>query len=164
MHTEFRKANIPADLRRLMAFDRQTFEAADRFDAAYWKTLDSFWMLVNGERVGCCAFERDVDFQEDVHPSRENLPMPGSIYIASTAILPRMRGKGYGLLFKTWQLTYARTNGFNRIVTNVRGRNRAIIALNKKVGFQRIRTTRGYYQEPTDSTVVMELRLEKPRT
>lgn len=143
----------------MLAFDRKVFPISDRFPPTYWTTLTSYWMLVDGVKAGCCAFQKHIDLQEDLRPDHFNPAMKGSLYIASTGILPRFQGRGLGTLMKAWQICYARRHGFNRIVTNTRKRNTAMIRLNKKFGFKVLRTTRAYYCEPTDSTVVMELRL-----
>lgn len=154
MHTEFKRAVLPGELRALMAFDRKVFPPADRFPASYWKVLDCFWLLIQGVKVGCCAFEADTAFDDS---------MPGSLYIATTGILPRFQRKGFGLLIKSWEIAYARQHGFSRIVTNTRKKNRAMIALNRRVGFETIRTVPRYYSDPVDATVVMELLLKPVR-
>jgi ribosomal protein S18 acetylase RimI-like enzyme len=159
MKTEFRKAIVPAELRSLQAFDRKVFRKSDLFPASYWKICESYWMLIDGVKVGCCAFEKHVDFQQDIRPDGRNPRMEGSLYISTTGILPRFQGRGLGHLMKQWQIVYARHYGFTRIVTNTRKRNAAMIALNQKFDFQKVRSTSRYYSEPTDATVVMELRL-----
>lgn len=153
METEFKEAVLPDDLRRLRAFDRKVFPRSDLFSIQDWKEYKSYWMIIDGTTVGCCAFQEHVDFQEDL--SR----MQGSLYISSTGILPKYQGAGLGRLFKSWQIAYARYHGFHRIVTNTRSRNQRMIALNRRFGFRILRTTPGYYTGPKDSTVVMELRL-----
>ena len=158
METEFRRAVIPDDVRGLRAFDRQVFRKADLFSTEEWKTYESWWMVVQGVSVGCCAFEANVDFQEDIRADGTNPAMKGSLYISTTGILPRFRRSGLGRLFKSWQIAYARFHGFHRIVTNCRKRNTAIVDLNKSFGFRIIRTTPRYYSGPTDATVVMERR------
>jgi ribosomal protein S18 acetylase RimI-like enzyme len=159
MKTEFTRAIVPHEVRRLMAFDRKVFPAADVFPAAYWKVCESWWLLVDGRRAGCCAFERHVDFLEDAE--EEGYPRrKGSLYIATTGILPKYQGMGFGRILKAWQVSYARYHGFSRIVTNSRRRNAAMIALNRKFGFRVVRTIAGYYGDPTDAAVVMELRLD----
>ena len=160
MKTEFRKVVVPDELRGLLAFDRKTFRPSDRFDSAYWKELRSYWLLVNDTKVGCCAFQEHVDFQEDIREDASNPPSKGSIYIATTGILPRFQGLGFGRLLKSWEVSYARYNGFNRIVTNMRSKNRAMLSLNQSFRFQRSRTTKRYYSDPEDATVVMELSLD----
>jgi len=159
MKTEFRKASIPAELRSLQAFDRKVFRKSDLFPAAYWSICESYWMLVDGVKVGCCAFERHVDFQQDLRADGSNPFMEGSLYISTTGILPRFQSRGFGRLMKQWQIAYARYHGFTRIVTNTRKRNVAMIALNRKFHFRIVRTTPRYYDHPTDATVVMELPL-----
>ena len=114
-------------------------------------------MLVDRKKVGCCAFERNVDFRQDLRADGRNPKLGGSLYIATTGILPEVQGQGLGTLLKSWQVAYARHNGFTRIVTNTRKSNRAMIRLNKNLGFKSIRTTANYYAEPAESTVVMEL-------
>lgn len=161
MRTEFRKAVLPNQIRSLMAFDRKVFPRSDRFGAADWRTYESYWMIIDGVRVGCCAFEKHVDFQEDV--SGANPPRKGSLYISSTGILPGFQGRGFGALLKSWEISYARHHGFTRIVTNTRKQNLPMIRLNRRVGFRVVRTTPRYYSHPADSTVVMELRLQHRR-
>jgi len=161
MKTEFRKAVIPDDVRSLRAFDRQVFRRDDWFGTEDWRTYESWWMVVEGVRVGCCAFEPNVDFQEDVRADGTNPAMKGSLYISTTGILPRVQQSGLGRLFKSWQIAYARFHGFRRIVTNCRRRNTAIVDLNKSFGFRIIRTTPRYYSGPIDATVVLEQRSSK---
>jgi ribosomal protein S18 acetylase RimI-like enzyme len=162
MKTEFRRA-LSTEIRALAAFDRKIFRESDRFDTAYWKAVEAYWMLVNNVKVGCCAFEKHVDFQEDIGDDPTNFRMDGSLYISTTGILPAHQGKGLGQLLKCWEIAYARLHGFTRIITNSRKGNHAMIALNRKFGFEIIRTTPHYYSDPTDSAVVMELVLS-PRS
>jgi ribosomal protein S18 acetylase RimI-like enzyme len=145
LKTEFRKAELPREVRSLQAFDRKAFREADRFPAAYWKVCESWWMVAGGVKIGCCAFERDS-------------PRKGSLYIATTGILPDYRHRGFGTLLKAWEIGYARFHGFRRIVANSRKSNAAMIALNRKFGFRVIRTVARYYAEPVEAAVVMELK------
>jgi ribosomal protein S18 acetylase RimI-like enzyme len=157
MITEFRKAILPGEIRALMAFDRRVFPKSDRFDAAYWNICESYWMAVDGIQVGCCAFERHVDFQDDISRDGLNRRRRGTLYICSTGILPKFQGKGFGTLLKSWEVSFARYHGFKRMVTNTRKHNTRMIRLNRKFGFRVMRTTPRYYSDPADSTVVMEL-------
>jgi ribosomal protein S18 acetylase RimI-like enzyme len=157
MKTEFRKAILPQELNSLLAFDRKIFPPADRFDADYWKLCESHWLVVGRTKVGCCAFQKHVDF----HDASGHAPYrKGSLYISTTGILPRFQHQGLGPLLKSWQIAYARYHGFNRIITNCRKRNARMIALNRQFGFRIVRTIPRYYTEPADSTVLMELLLE----
>jgi len=153
MNVEFRKVDLPKDLRALVRMDHKIFPKADWFPPSYWKCCESYWLLVDGKRAGCCAF----DLRED-----DRGPLPhGSLYIASTGILPSFQGCGMGRLMKAWQIAYARRNGFTRILTTTRRRNRPMIALNKAFGFRVARKIAGFYADPPDTALVMELRLRK---
>ena len=158
MKTEFRKAVLPDELRSLSAFDRKVF-SSDYFRPADWKDFQSYWLLIGGRKVGCCAFEEHVDFGDDIREDRANPHCPGSLYIASTGILPAFQKRGFGQLLKSWQIAYARYNGFTRVVTNTRKSNTAMIALNRKFHFRIVRTSARYYSDPVEATVVMELLL-----
>lgn len=157
MNTEFRRVMKPKEIRSLLIFDHKAFQGhpADWFDRDDWETLDSWWMIVGNRKIGCCAFDPHVDF----HETGENTYRRASLYIATTGILPRFRGLGFGRLLKCWQISYARYNGFTRIVTNSRKSNKPMIRLNEKFGFKVLRTTPNYYDNPREPTVVMELRL-----
>jgi ribosomal protein S18 acetylase RimI-like enzyme len=151
MNTEFRKAILPEETRSLGAFDRKVFLRADWFPPSYWKTCECYWMLVENKKVGCCAFQSRGQFPTDLDDGKSK-----SLYISTTGILPRFQGQGFGAVMKYWQIAYGRRHGFDRIVTNCRKRNRAMISLNKKCGFRVIRSIPRYYSDPSDSTVVME--------
>lgn len=153
MNTEFRKAILPEETRRLVAFDHKVFLAADWFPPSYWKSCECYWMLVENRKVGCCAFQSGGDFPFDLDGGKGK-----SLYISTTGILPRFQGQGLGRLMKSWQIAYGCHHGFERIVTNCRKQNAAMIALNKQAGFRVIRTIPRYYSAPMDATVVMEYR------
>jgi ribosomal protein S18 acetylase RimI-like enzyme len=160
MKTEFRKAVLPDELKRLVSFDHKVFTRADWFTKSDWERYDSYWLIVDEVTVGCCGFEHHVDFQDD--QEIENPPLPGSLYISTTSILPRFQGQGLGRLLKSWQIAYARRHRFARIVTNHRASNRQMIELNKEFGFRIIRRQKAiYYEDPDEPTVVMELKMPK---
>ena len=158
MRIEFRKADLPDDALALWEMDQEIF-AEDAFELAHWLMLESYWIMVDGERAGCAAFIRDVDFAEDLRDDDENIPQEGTLYIQSTGLLPKYRGLGVGSRVKQWQIEYARTNGFKRVVTNCRESNTRMIEINRRFGFKPVRVTPGYYGDG-EATVVMELMLE----
>jgi ribosomal protein S18 acetylase RimI-like enzyme len=159
MQIEFRRAVIPREIRSLTIFDHKAFHEhpGDWFDSDTWRCCEAWWMLVENRKAGCCAFQSHVDFQEDIRG--DNAVLAGSLYVVTTGILPAFQGLGLGQFMKAWQVSYARQNGFTRIVTNTRKSNRRMIALNKKFGFKPLRTTPRYYANPMEATVVMELSL-----
>ncbi len=158
MQTEFRRAKLPEETRSLLLFDRKAFSIypADWFEASDWQRCEPWWMTVNKKKIGCCAFQRDADFEDDIREQAGNPALPGSLYVVSTGILPAFWGRGFGRLLKCWQIAFARNQGFGRIVTNTRQSNKRMIALNQSFGFTLVRTTPGYYERPSEATVVME--------
>ena len=158
MRVEFRRVALPDEMRSLLLFDRKTFSPVDRFPASYWKVIESYWMLVDGVKVGCCGFEKHVDFTDEAGDESDYLERrKGSLYISTTGILPKYQHMGFGQMLKAFQVAHAKRRGFERLVTNARGRNAAMIRLNEKFGFRVVRVIPEYYADPVDSTVVMEL-------
>jgi ribosomal protein S18 acetylase RimI-like enzyme len=151
VNAEFRRAEIPAELRSLQAFDRKVFRKADVFPAEYWKQCEPYWLLIDGVKAGCCAFDKHT------------LHAKGTLYVSTTGILPRFQRRGLGQLMKQWQIAYARRHGFTRIVITTRKSNAPMIALNRKFHFKTVRTIPRYYSDPTESALVMELLLSPPR-
>jgi len=150
VNTEFRRAVLPAELRNLQAFDKKVFPRADVFPAEYWNQCEPYWLLIDGVKAGCCAFDKNTQHSK------------GTLYVSTTGILPRFQRKGLGQLMKQWQIAYARRRGFTRIVTTTRKSNARMIALNRKFHFKTVRTIPRYYAGPTEPALVMELQLTPP--
>ena len=148
---------MPEDGAELWRLDVAIF-GKDAFPPEDWLSLESYWILVDGQVAGCAAFIHDVEFQEDLRGDGENAAQPGTVYIQSTGLLRGYRGRGLGKRIKEWEIEYARRNGFRRMVTNCRESNAAMISINEKFGFRAIRSTPGYYEDG-EATVVMELLL-----
>jgi ribosomal protein S18 acetylase RimI-like enzyme len=155
MVLEFRRAVLPEEAFDLWKLDVEIF-GKDAFAPGDWLSLESYWVVVDGQVAGCAAFVHDVEFQEDLRGDGENAAQAGTVYIQSTGLLRDYRGRGLGNRIKAWQIEYAKRNGFRRMVTNCRESNAAMISINEKYGFRAIRRTPGYYQDG-EATIVMEL-------
>lgn len=153
INIEFRRAVLPDEIEALCEFDRQAFGSYpdDLFSPEDWAELESYWVLADGVTIGCIALKRDVGYDEE--------PESGSLYIASTGLLPKYQHQGYGGKLKEWQIDYARRQGFRLIVTNARESNIPSIKLNQRFGFKIRETVPGYYSNPDESAAVMELRI-----
>lgn len=153
MKIEFRKARVPDEIQALCEFDRKVFASfpADLFQPEDWAGYESYWMLADDKPVGCSAFIHNVDYDEQVKEK--------SLYIVTTGVLPELRGQGLGTQQKEWQIEYAKQNGFDVIVTNMRESNSRIISLNKKLGFTTREIVAAYYSDPEEAALVMELKL-----
>jgi len=152
---EFKKAIIPDEIGALCEFDRRAFCAYpnDAYGPESSQELESYWMIVERKTVGCTAFGHNIDFDQ--------MPRPGCLYISSTSVLPEFQGQGFGKRQKEWQIEYAKQNGFQVIVTNMRQSNERIIRINERFGFQRTKTVPDCYSDPKESAVVMELDLRR---
>jgi len=146
MKVEFPKVIIPDEIPALLDFDKKAFHdrPADVFSEEAWKEYESYWMVVDGEVVGCAAFD---ETNKD------------ELWIASTAILPELQGRGLGRKFKEWQIQYARANGFKRIGTVMRPSNARIIKLNGQFGFKPGKMRPNLYDNPVEDGIEMELLL-----
>jgi ribosomal protein S18 acetylase RimI-like enzyme len=153
MKIEFRKAIIPNEIEALYEFDHMAFESfpANLFEAEDWAQYESYWMIADGRTVGCSAFLHDVDYDEQTRPK--------CLWIVSTGIPPELQGQGLGSKLKEWQIEYARLRGFEFIVTNMRQSNSRIIRLNERFGFTPRELVPGYYDDPDEAALVMELKL-----
>ena len=111
---EFKKVNVAEEIDALCELDRKIFHAfpADLFTPEEWAEFESYWMIVDGKIVGCSAFIRDTDYDDEARP--------GCLHIMSTGILPEFRRRGLGMKQKQWQIEFAKQQGFRAIVTNTR--------------------------------------------
>jgi ribosomal protein S18 acetylase RimI-like enzyme len=154
---EFRKVKIPEELGALQRLDEKIFAAfpGDLFTQEEWESFESHWMIADGAIAGCSALVHDVDYDES--------PRPGCLHIVSTGVVPEARMRGLGRKLKEWQIEYARSYGFEVIVTNMRQSNYSIIRLNEALGFQRRLIHPAFYEDPLEDAIVMELRLSLTR-
>jgi GNAT superfamily N-acetyltransferase len=150
---EFRRVIVPAEIDGLCELDRKIFHEfpADLFIPEEWAEFESYWMIVDGKIVGCSAFIRDSDFDDE--------PRPGCLHIMSTGVLPEFRRRGFGMKQKRWQIEFAKQQGFQVIVTNTRESNVAMRELNLKLGFAIREVSPHFYYEPDEPAIVMELQL-----
>ena len=150
---EFRRVIVPDEMGALCELDRKIFHEfpADLFIPEEWAEFESYWMIVDGKIVGCSAFIRDSDFDDE--------PRPGCLHIMSTGVLPEFRRRGFGMKQKRWQIEFAKQQGFQVIVTNTRESNVAMRELNLKLGFAIREVSPHFYYEPDEPAIVMELQL-----
>jgi GNAT superfamily N-acetyltransferase len=150
---EFRRVVVADEIGTLCEIDRKIFHAfpADLFTPEDWAEFESYWMIVDGKIVGCSAFIRDSDYDDELRL--------GCLHIVSTGVLPEVRRRGFGMKQKQWQIEFAKQQGFRMIVTNTRESNLAMLQLNLKVGFVICGTAPHFYYEPDEPAIVMELQL-----
>jgi GNAT superfamily N-acetyltransferase len=152
---EIRPADTVIEAEALCALDARIFLASDCFtDPSWWADYEVFWVVVDGEVVGSIALGLNMEFSGDWDVDK---PCAGCVYLVSTAILPEFQRKGIGNFVKQWEIDWARSHGFTRISTHCRKSNVGSLRLNAKFGFQVIGEVVDYYEDPVESTIVMEL-------
>ena len=147
----------PDEMGLLCKLDVKIF-GSEGFDSPDdWLGLETFFITIDQQIIGSMALRHDTDVAE--HYSHDYRELPGSLYIVSTALLPEWQGHGIGKEAKAWQVRYAKTQGFGRIITNARVSNVRSINLNQRFGFKAIRVIPKWYDEPEEDTLVLELML-----
>ena len=155
MNIEIKKAP-PGSAKLLAELDRQIFSAEDAFSEEDWlgSGLEAYLLYIDGQIAGSAALQP----RTDIRSRKSYPPAPDCLYIVSTGVLAEFRGKGLGLILKTWEVAYAKTHGYARMVTNMRESNAASIALNEKFSFYVREIIPNYYPDG-ESAFVMELNL-----
>lgn len=157
MKIEIKPADVVTEAANLIALDARMFLPSDRFDdPGDWQEYIAFWIVVDGQVVGSIAFGLNVEFSGSWDIDKSN---PGSLYIASTGILPEFQQKGIGNIVKQWEIDWAKSHGFKRISTNCRASNQGSLRLNAKFGFKVISEIPHYYEDPDEPAIVMKLEL-----
>lgn len=143
----------PEETQDFIELDRLIFSEADAFNPEFFDLFENFWIIINGRRAGAIMLGLHMDrWSQEVPPPRE-----GSLYLASTGLLKRYRGFGAGRQAKLWQIAYAREHGFTRLVAENRESNHAIVNLNESLGFELIGIDPGFYPDPLEDALIMEL-------
>jgi GNAT superfamily N-acetyltransferase len=138
----YRRVIVSEEIAALCEFDKRAFEThpADVFAEDEWGKYESYWMIVDGNIVGCVAFEKNGD----------------ELWI------PEFQGGGLGKKFKQWQLDFAKSHGFAKLGTVMRQSNTRIIGLNERFGFKVRRVCPNRYSDPAEDGIEMELLLPDP--
>ena len=151
---EFRKVSMPDEIPALCDFDKKTFQdtPGDFYSPERWVDCECYWVVANGQIVGCTAFELNTDGRNS---------HPGYIFVSSTGVLPEFRGRGFGNVQKEWQIRFALERGFTKMFATMRKSNARMISINEKFGFTVRGTIPGYYGGPDEDGVAMELDLSR---
>jgi len=119
MNTEFRRAIIPKEIRSLMIFDSKAFHEHQQTGST--RRLGSLGCLVDDcqhRKVGCCAFEPHVDFQEDIREDGRILAFAAHCTSSRQAFCQAFEAS-FAVPEKMANLVCA-PSWFTRVVTNTR--------------------------------------------
>jgi [ribosomal protein S18]-alanine N-acetyltransferase len=82
------------------------------------------------------------------------------VHVHNIVIAAAQRRRGLGRRLLAACLTLAARRGAHRGILDVRAGNRAALSLYESLGFREVGRRRGYYSEPAEDAVVMEVSLE----
>lgn len=94
-----------------------------------------------GEIIGCVVYRNIV----------------GDVDITNVQVKDAHRGRGTGAALMKAAMDEARKSGGIRFTLEVRGSNKAAIALYKSLGFKAEGIRRGFYEHPREDAVIMWL-------
>jgi GNAT superfamily N-acetyltransferase len=154
MNIEIVRADVSTEAEALSELDQRIFSDADYFEPPDWRGYEAFWIMVDGQVAGSIAF----DLNAAANPEVVN-PSPTCMFIISIGLLPEFRGRGIGDVAQRWEINYAKTHGFTRLVATCRASNEPSIRLHQKWGFVKTREIPDYYECPVEPAVVLELQL-----
>lgn len=148
------------EIKALTALDRRIFPyESDVFDEellGHLRGIGFLFFLIMADDVIAGSIHLGPNFVwEEEFPS----PSPGDLYIASTGILPEFRKKGIATFTKQWQIDYARSHGFKRIIADCRKSRFEMIRINLNHGLRIVGEIPGFYEDPAEPAVHLELTL-----
>ena len=118
MKIEFWKANPVKEAWGLTNVDKQCYPK-DWWTQGEWRQYDQIYWIVRDEiPIGCLAMGRDMAFSRSENDKA--WVKSGSLYLATTSILPQWRTRSISDTVRRWQLRFAKDHGYDMISTNCR--------------------------------------------
>ena len=133
------------DIAEIVAIEQKCFAdpwSENAFRSSFNETTDIFVLEVDGRIGGFAVFDRILGTEAEVH---------------IIAVDPDLRGKGYSKLLMDAMIGSATQNGIVRIMLEVRASNEVAISLYAKYGFEKVGLRPGYYRNPVESAILMDL-------
>ena len=144
---EVRRA-IPDDATKIAEIESKCFSEpwSEQMLRSYiLQGADVFVVSTEGEMCGFSVLDRSLVTEAEIH---------------NVAILPEYRGKKLSRLLMDAMVSTARENGVTRIMLEVRASNQAAISLYTAYGFEKVGIRAGYYRNPTENAILMDLMLD----
>lgn len=160
MNFEVIKADPKTESQDLSAMDIAVLPNEKPFPQTVWmeEKIETYWIKVNGEKVGIISIERDS--APGATYDAESEVSPGSIYLILIGLIPGWQGKGFGKLAMEWLKVMVRSRkGYTRIVSNLRQSNTPSLKLHTSMGFREIALKWSYYSDPNENSPVLELKI-----
>ena len=137
----------PDQLPRLMEIERHSF-------ASPWKEGDFlYWFGFTGALcLGWAEVDELIAYALGYHRDQ-------SFHLTSLAVVPERRRQGVAWTLLQRVLRRAADQGATRCTLEVRGINGAALQLYAKAGFRQTERRTGYYEDPPDDGIIMEIEI-----
>ena len=137
----------PDHLPRLMEIERRSFASPWREgDFLYWFGFPGALCLGWAEADGLVAYA--LGYRRDQ-----------SFHLMSLAVVPDRRRQGVACTLLQRVLRWAADQGATRCTLEVRATNGAALRLYARAGFRQMERRAGYYEDPPDDGVIMEIEI-----
>ena len=137
----------PEDAKELSLLDKECFSTpwSERMFYQDANNPSAYYVLarIGGELVGYCGIYMVLDEGQ----------------ITNIAVLKKYRGQKIASSILEKIVDYARENNLFKITLEVRESNAAAIGLYEKFGFKKVGYRKGYYHNPQETAVLMDLQL-----
>ena len=133
------------DVAEIVSIERKCFSdpwSENAFRSSFNETTDIFVLETEGRICGFAVFDRTLGTEAEIHV---------------IAVDPDMRGRGASKLLMDAMVDSAAKNGVCRIMLEVRASNEVAISLYAKYGFEKVGLRPGYYRNPVESAILMDL-------
>lgn len=133
------------DILDIVAIEKRCFAdpwSENAFRSSLKENTDIFLLEADGRIAGFAVFDRTLGTEAELH---------------NIAVEPELRGRGLSRLLMDALIDSAKRNGVCRIMLEVRASNEAAIALYTKYGFEMVGVRPGYYRNPTENAILMDL-------
>ena len=133
------------DISGIVEIEKRCFAdpwSENAFRSSFKANTDIFVLEGDGKIGGFAVFDRTLGIEAELH---------------NIAVDPQLRGRGLSRLLMDALVDSAKRNGVGRIMLEVRASNEAAIALYTKYGFEMVGVRPGYYRNPTENAILMDL-------
>ena len=109
------------------------------------ENTDVYVLEADGVLCGCSVLDRTLVTEAEIH---------------NVAVAKAYRGNGLSRLLMDAMIDSARDKGITRIMLEVRASNQTAISLYTSYGFEKVGIRPGYYRQPTENAILMDLVLD----
>ena len=142
---------VKEDIDRIAELEQLSFSdpwSKEMLTSCFCDTTDIYVIEAEGNILGFSVLDRALITEAELY---------------NIAIAPEARGKGLSHLLMKKMTDDAREKGITRIMLEVRASNEAALRLYTHHGFEKVGLRAGYYRNPTENAILMDLMVEEAK-